>query len=161
MKHRKTHKRRPHSKRKTPRRINKRKTIKRKKGGVSFETRRTTLLDTINQILIELHDNIEANGANNINEENFVDRIREFEPEADEIDAHFGNHQMEDRLNEVIEEVMGALNLINPNFNNNNNNNNSTVYIPSRRRHSMNNNNRNSNGNNSNSNISMMNESNY
>ncbi len=115
MKNRKTYKRRQHSKKKS-RNTNKHKTYRRR-GGVSFDERRTQLLDSINMIMIELYDQIQHNNVNNINDEDFINRIRALEAEADAIDANFGNHEMEDRLNEAIDEIVHVLYFVNENNN--------------------------------------------
>jgi predicted lipid-binding transport protein (Tim44 family) len=103
----------------------KRKTqYRRRRGGVnnnneeSFEARADNLIG-ITQFIIESIDQMREEDPN-IDEEFFVNEIRAFEPEADAIDAHFGNHEMEDMLNLRIEQVMEAFDLIVHNNNNNN-----------------------------------------
>lgn len=149
---RKTNKRKTNSKRKTNRRINKRKTIRRRKGGsnnnvnynVQFQARRIRLMTNLQEVLEEMEGEINA-GTNEINETTFVDRIREFEPEADEIDHYFGNHEMEELLNQTIDDIMERLGMLNNQVLNNNNNNNNTLSINSA--YQINNNNKNNRNN--------------
>ncbi len=102
MKYRKTVKNKSKSKRRT---------YRSKKGGVNnFIQRRNNLRREIQSIInrarVIFHTNINAD------EMIFVNEIRLFEPEADLIDAHFHNHNMEDMLNRAIEEIMGIFGLI-------------------------------------------------
>ena len=134
MRRYKTYKKK-HSQRKTRRKC---RTLG-KKGGVNnnnnneFIERRNILINNLRDIFINIEINIESD-----NEMIFIDEIRSFENEADSIDAHFGNNNMENILNQRIEDVMEIFNLIN--YNNNNNNN--TMSIISARRESNNNNNK-------------------
>lgn len=132
MRRSKTYKRTRSSKRKTARRGSKRQIIRRRKGGVNnnndeFIERRANLINTMQDIVNSIEERVQAG---NVDEMTFVDEIRAFEPEADIIDNHFGNNDMEDMLNATIQEVMESFGLINPFFNNNNN----TISIVSARR---------------------------
>lgn len=109
----------------------KRLSIRRRKGGVNnnneFIKRRTNLINDIQNIMNSIEGRI---GTANVDEMTFVDEIRDFEPKADIIDAHFGNNDMEDMLNQDIEGVMIIFGLIHQNNNTilGNNNNVITVY---------------------------------
>jgi hypothetical protein len=134
MKRCKTYKKNRSIKRKTARRSCKH-PIRRRKGGVNnndneFIERRAVLINTIRDIMDSIEERVQAGN----DEMTFVDEIRAFEPEADLIDNHFGNNDMEDMLNGIIQEVMVIFGLVNPFFNNNNNNNNNTISIVSARR---------------------------
>lgn len=129
MRRSKTYKKKHSLKRKTARRGSKRLGIRRKKGGVNndeFIERRDNLINTLQDIMDSIDERVQAG---NVDEMTFVDEIRAFEAEADIIDNHFGNHDMEDMLNQRIEDVMIIFGLINPN-----NNNNNTISIVSARR---------------------------
>ena len=98
------------------RKIHKRKTIRRRRGGVNnnnennFEER-ANILFGMTQFIIESIDGLRQENPN-IDEDFFVNSIRALEPEADIIDAHFGNHEMEDMLNWRIEQIMEAFDLV-------------------------------------------------
>ena len=127
---RKTYRRRKQTKRKTSRR---RRTIRRRKGGRNnqhnneFDDRRANLINALQDIIDRAE---QAQGQQNANEMTFVDEIRAFEPEADEIDNYFGNNDMEEMLNQRIEDIMIIFGLANPNGNINNRNNNETITLP-------------------------------
>jgi hypothetical protein len=91
-------------------RVLKRRT-QRKRGGNTvnnFVARRSTLIDTIR--LIVLRNLMIIQNDPTINEEIFVNEIRAFESEADAIDGHFRNHNMEDMLNNAINVLLHAMN---------------------------------------------------
>lgn len=143
---RKTHRRRQ-TKRKTSRsRAHRRKTIRHRKGGRlnnnnNFEDRRDNLINTLQDIMDRAEQGQEQP---NVDEMTFIDEIRAYENEADAIDAHFDNHDMQDMLNQRIEDVMHIFGLVNPNGNMNiNNNNANTVTLPNHNRNRNNNNNNN------------------
>lgn len=145
MKHKKT-KRRYYSKRKL---YIKRKTIRRRKGGVNnnemnFEDRANALFG-MTQFIIESIEQMRQEQPD-IDEDFFINSIRALEPEADAIDAHFGNHEMEDMLNWRIEQIMEAFGLVV----HNNNNNNTIITAPVYRYKNNRNNRNNRNINNSN-----------
>ena len=70
------------------------------------------------QDIIDRADAASMNGT--ADEMVFIDEIRAFEPEADLIDAHYGNHDMEDMLNQRMNDVMMFFGLVGINNNNNN-----------------------------------------
>ena len=125
-----------------------RKTYRRKYGGtnnnnaqlqlelVAMIDRRDELINAIQAIINRAQ---EARVQPNANEMTFVDEIREFENEADEIDNYFGNMDMEDMLNHALEGVMRIFGLVNQNIQLLNNNNETIVY-PKRKRIRSNNN---------------------
>ena len=133
---------RRHNKRKT---IRRKKTIRRRRGGVNnqeninmlnaeFDNRRGNLINTIQDIIDRAEQEREQP---NVDVLDFVAEIRAFEQEADMIDAHFGNHDMENMLNQRIEDIMNIFGLINPNVNNHNNN--ETITLPNYNRNNNNN----------------------
>jgi hypothetical protein len=141
---RKTRRRKIHSKRKTSRRIHRHRTVRRKKGGRlnqqnnqrinnngDFDDRRGDLINTLQDIMDRAEQGREQP---NVNEMTFVDEIRTYEAEADAIDAHFSNHDMEDMLNQRIEDIMHIFGLVN------NHNNNETITLPNHNRNRNNNN---------------------
>jgi hypothetical protein len=134
---RKTYRRRKQTKRKTSRR---RKTIRHRKGGRNarqnneFDDRRADLINTLQDIIDRAE---QAQGQPNANEMTFVDEIRAFEDEADEIDNYFGNNDMEEMLNQRIGDIMIIFGLANPNGNVNNNNN-ETITLPNYNRNNNN-----------------------
>jgi hypothetical protein len=172
MKHRKT--RRHQSKRKTTQRrktVRHRKTVRRIRGGVISEIRnhneyiqrKEILINDLGDILDRAEFAVDhlppaAVGAE-VGAEvamEFIDEIRTYEPEADEIDRwsrdvqRRENHEMEDRLNDGMDIIMALFGLL---INNNNNNNATVVLSPTKRIRS----NSNNNNSNVNSNINMLN----
>jgi hypothetical protein len=145
---RKTH-RRQQTKRKTSRRrIHKRRTIRHRKGGRlnqpnnnnAFDDRRSNLINALQDIIDQAE---QASQQQNVDAMTFVNEIRAYENEADAIDAHYNNNDMEDMLNQRIEDVMHIFGLINQNgnMNVNNNNNANTIPLPNYNRINNNNNN--------------------
>lgn len=143
---RKTNKRKHNSRRKTSRRI-KNTTRRHKRGGSNnvntndeFEERRINLINNLQNIIDSIEPRMRAQPLINITL--FINEIREFEREADDIDHYFGNNDMEEMLNQRIEDIM-AMWGYDMNINNNNNNNNNTLTIISNRRINNNKNNNN------------------
>jgi hypothetical protein len=138
----------------TVRRKNQRKVTRRRKGGVNngnlnneFEDRRGDLVNQSQDIIDELQNEIRSI-LQQINETNYIDRLQNLLDEAEEIDQHFGGHEMEDMINQRLQDIHHILGLYNPNpqpmaqpMIPNNNNNNSTVTLGNNMNMNMNNNN--------------------
>ena len=133
-----------------------RRVTRRRKGGVNngnlnnqFEDRRGELVNQSQNILDDLQNEI-RNILQQIDIMIYVNRLQDLLDEAEQIDQHFGGHDMEDMINQRLQDVHQMLNLHNPNpehmMLNNNNNTASTVTIR-KGNNNMNNNNNNNNNN--------------
>lgn len=98
-----------------------------------FDMRRNKLQVTIYSIVDLFSRMLDEYKNVNFDGEAMINMIRVFEDDADEIDKYYGNHEMEELLNESVGEINEAL----PSINNNNNNNGSTVTNASNN-HNMN-----------------------
>jgi hypothetical protein len=98
-----------------------------------FDRRKNKLQVTIYSIVDLFTRMLDEYKSVNFDGEAMINMIRVFEDEADEIDKYYGNHEMEEILNESIGEINEALPSIN-----NNNNNGSTVTNSSNNNRNMN-----------------------
>ena len=106
-----------------------------------FDDRRIELINTLTDIIIR------AETTPNIGYVEFMTDIEALRQEALDIDAYFGNDDMEQLINQRIHDIIDIFGLENnANFNmNNNNNNNATVRNNNARSIKSNNNNNNNN----------------
>jgi hypothetical protein len=122
------------------RKSTRRKINKKRGGNTSFEEKRALLIGNLQNYLDNLQERI--NGGEDLDEEDVSEEINSYMNEADEIDTHFGNHEMEDLINDTLDQAMEILNMIQTNNmneimnilsingnNQNNNQNNSNTII--------------------------------
>lgn len=137
----------------------KRHTRKRRIGGLNinnqFDDRRGDLINTLQDLIDNLQERIN-NGEEDIDEMEYIDQLQgHLMDEAVIIDTHYGNHDMEDIVNQRMQDVREILGLFNPEGNMNIENNASTIIFNNRT-----NRNNNTNNNNTNNAISIYNNNN-